>query len=82
MSQAMHGSAKVGGIRQLRRALRDGFVRTAYLAKNADPFLTEPLRELCREGGVPVENVPTMAELGKRFGIQVGAAAAGILRDT
>ena len=35
----------------------------------------------CQSAAVPVESVPTMAELGKACGIEVGAAVAALLRD-
>lgn len=72
-------SAKVVGMKQLRKSLKDGQVRCAFLAENADPRLTEPLAKECAQYGVELILVPTMAELGKACGISVGAAAAGIL---
>ena len=71
---------KVVGIKQLRRALTDQTAELVFLAKDADPALTEPLMTQCREGGVEVVSDVTMAELGKACGISVGAAAAAILR--
>ena len=71
---------KVVGIKQLRRALTDQTAELVFLAKDADPALTEPLMAQCREGGVKVVSDVTMAELGKACGISVGAAAAAILR--
>ena len=71
---------KVVGIKQLRRALTDQTAELVFLAKDADPALTEPLMAQCREGGVEVVSDVTMAELGKACGICVGAAAAAILR--
>ena len=70
---------RVVGIKQLRRALKEGSVQGAFLARNADPALTEPLVELCESLGVEICWIGTMSELGKACGISVGAAAAGIL---
>ena len=70
---------KVVGIKQLRKSLKDGQVRMAYMAENADPRLTDPLKEECQRLGVELIEVPTMAELGHACGISVGAAAAGLL---
>lgn len=70
---------KVVGIKQLRKALKDGQVVRAFVARNADPQLTQPIEEACALGNVELVFVPTMAELGKACGISVGAAAAGIL---
>ena len=68
------------GTKQLRKALRAGRVETVYLAKNADPGVTEPLEALCAEAGIQPVWVRTMAELGRACGIDVGAAAAGIAK--
>ena len=70
---------KVVGIKQLRKSLKDGQVICAFVAKNADPRLTDPLTEECSRLGVQLILVPTMAELGRACGISVGAAAAGLL---
>ena len=72
---------KVVGIKQLRKSLKEGKVLRAFAAENADPRLTDPLADECRNYGVELIWVPTMAELGKACGISVGAAAAGLLAD-
>ena len=68
------------GIKQLRRALSSGSVREVFLAADADPRLTDPILDVCADTGIPCEIVPTMQELGRACGIDVGAAAAGISR--
>jgi len=78
--QELRAGKKVTGAKQSRRAIRDGLVLRVYLARDADPNLTGPLRALCQEMGVPVAEVPTMQELGQAAGIQVGAAVAALLR--
>ena len=69
----------VVGAKQLRKALQKGVARCVYLAQNADPAITEPLEALCRNGGVSVMYVATMADLGRVCGIEVGAAAAAVV---
>ena len=71
---------KVVGVKQSRRAIREGRALQVFLATNADPVLTGPLAELCAAEGVPVEQAATMEELGKAAGIQVGAAVVAVLR--
>lgn len=80
MLDELKGARKVVGIKQLRRALGAGSVRKVFLAEDADPRLTDPLAELCGRLGIDCEAVPTMKELGKASGIDIGAAATGILR--
>ena len=79
MLDELNKSPKVVGMKQLRKSLKDGHVIRAFAAENADPRLTDPLAEECKNYGVELIWVPTMAELGKACGISVGAAAAGIL---
>ena len=80
MLDELKGARKVVGVKQLRRALNAGTVRKAFLAEDADPRLLEPLRELCESRDVACEAAPSMKELGRAAGIDIGAAAAGILR--
>ncbi len=80
MNTELHGARKVIGLKQLRRALQNGQVAEAFAAQDAEPRIVDPVIELCRRNGVHVTMVPTMAGLGHDFGIEVGAAVAGILR--
>lgn len=77
----LHTKDKVVGIKQLKKALAGGRAKKVFVAGDADPKLTDPILERCREAGVEVEQVPTMAELGKACGIEVGAAVAALLRS-
>ena len=54
--------------------------RPVYLAENADPALTQPLAELCGEYQIQITWVADMADLGRACGIEVGAAAAAVLK--
>ena len=71
---------RVVGVKQSRRAIREGRAVQVFLATNADPALTGPLAALCAAEGIPVEQAATMEELGKAAGIQVGAAVVAVLR--
>ena len=68
------------GAKQLRKALKSGLAACVFLASDADPALTDPLVESCRNGSVEVVWVRSMAELGRACGIDVGAAAAATLK--
>lgn len=70
------GGSTIVGARQIQKALRSGRAKQVFLARNADPALTLPLEELCLQNHVPVAWVPSMSELGRACGIDVGAAAA------
>lgn len=72
-------ASKVIGLKQTKKALRDGCAKRVYLSMNADIRLRETIAALCKEGNVPIVEVPTMDELGHACGIQVGAAVAAIV---
>lgn len=72
---------RIAGVKQIRKALLAGQVRTLCLAKNADPALTEPLEALSRQNHVPVFWACSMEELGRAWGIEVGTAAAAVLKS-
>lgn len=74
--QKLAGHKTVVGAKQLRKAVLNGQARCVYLAKNADPGITEPIEAMCRERGIPYVWVAAMADLGRACGIDVGAAAA------
>ena len=70
----------VVGAKQLRKALNAQTVQRAFLARNADPALTEPIEVLCRQNDIAYTWVASMKELGDACGIEVGAASAAVLR--
>ena len=69
----------VVGTKQLKKAVRAGRARCVFLAENADPAVTQPLAELCAASHIQITWVPSMAELGRVCGIEVGAAAAAVV---
>ncbi|WP_047808748.1 MULTISPECIES: ribosomal L7Ae/L30e/S12e/Gadd45 family protein [Desulfosporosinus] len=72
---------KTVGLKQTQRALEKGLVQRVYLAKDADSHVLRPLVEWCRSHNVERLEVPTMKELGKACGIEVGTAVAAVLKD-
>ncbi len=79
MLNGLENAAKVVGVKQVRRALAKGQAKRLYLAKDADPHLTEPLERQGREQGVEVAWTDSMKALGRACGIAVGAAVAAII---
>ena len=57
----------------------DGRAARVFLAEDADPRVTGPVEELCREKDIPVERVSQMKELGSACGIAVPSAVAALL---
>lgn len=79
MLEELNYAARIVGVKQLRRALADGRVRKVFLADDADPALTDPIREACTLAGIPVETVASARQLGQACGISVAATAAGVI---
>jgi large subunit ribosomal protein L7A len=70
---------KVIGVKQSRKAVREGRACRVYLACDADPAITAPVAESCAAGGIPTETGFTMAQLGKACRITVGASVVAVL---
>ena len=75
----METGKRVVGVKQSRKAIREGRACRIYLASDADPAITEPIRAQCAAAGIPVEDGQTMAQLGRACGIAVGASVAADL---
>lgn len=78
-ADALKTAKKVIGAKQATKAVEKGLASLVYLAGDADVRVTTPIRELCTQKGVEVVMVPSMGELGKACGIEVGAAAVALL---
>ena len=79
---ALLGQKKLAvGAKQLRKALHSGTAEQVFLARNADPAITEPLVALCEKYSAPLYWTRTMKELGEACGIEVGASAAAAVKD-
>ena len=76
MLTQLQNTAKVVGVKQTRRALNDGRAKEVFLARDADPILTEPLAAQAEEKGIEIRWIDSMKALGKACGIAVGAAVA------
>lgn len=72
---------RVIGIKQVSKAVKRESVMSVFIADDADERVTAPLVLLCEEHGVAVEHAGSMQELGKACGIEVGAAAAAVLKQ-
>ena len=70
---------KVIGVKQSRKAIREGRAKRVFLACDADPAITDPVAEACHTAGIPAEDRYTMAQLGHACQITVGASVVAIL---
>lgn len=71
---------KVVGVKQSRKAVTGGNAAEGFIAEDCEEKIKADFAELCGQYRVPLLVVPTMMELGAACGIQVGAAAAVLLR--
>jgi len=74
------GANKVVGTKQVLRALKAGTLQKAYVANDADTFLFQRIVTAAEAAGVPCVRVASMKELGVVCGVDVAAAAAGIVK--
>ena len=81
MLSELSQAAKVVGVKQSKKAIRDGNERAVFAADDAEQRVIRPIRELCCELNVPLNEVPTMVELGDAAGIDVGAAVVTLLKS-
>ena len=79
MLEELKTARRVVGMKQLKKALAAGEVKKVFLAEDADPALTTPLRTLCEAQRIPLVSVATMRQLGEACEISVEAAVAAIL---
>ena len=79
MLEELTQARSVAGVKQTRRALNAGQVKTLYLASDADPALTASLADQARAEGIDIEIGATMAQLGAACKIAVGAACCATL---
>ena len=54
MISELASQEKVIGVKQSRKAIREGRAKRVYLACDADPAITEPVAASCAEAGIPV----------------------------
>jgi large subunit ribosomal protein L7A len=74
-------SRRVVGLKQTKKALKEGRASVVYIAEDAQTAVVAPIEELCREQGVEVIKAPSMAQLGAACNIEVGAATVAILKQ-
>lgn len=71
---------KVIGVKQTLKAVEKGEAERVYIADDAEERVVKDLKALCEAKGVPIHRVESMALLGKTCKIEVGAAAAALLK--
>jgi large subunit ribosomal protein L7A len=72
---------RIVGAKQSLRAIKSGTAKMVYIAENAETKVTRPIIEACDQFKVELVRVDTMQKLGVLCGIDVGAAAACVLKE-
>ncbi|MBQ4158145.1 MAG: ribosomal L7Ae/L30e/S12e/Gadd45 family protein [Clostridia bacterium] len=80
MLDTLKMSAKTVGMRTTIRAIESGAAYHAFIAEDADVFITRRVQELCQAKDIPYTRVESMKMLGEACGVQVGAACAALVK--
>ena len=68
------------GFKEVMNLISENKAAKVFVAEDCDESFKERLTGAAQKAGVPFEYVPTMRELGKACGIEVGASCAAIIR--
>lgn len=80
MLSRLKSGKKLVGLNQCKKAVKGGNAAVVYVAEDADNRIKLSLLDLCKANNVETFLVPTMKELGQACDIEVGAAAAVLLK--
>ena len=72
---------KAIGTKQTLRAVESGKAGIVYIARDADKKVVSKIIGECEKNSIEIVYVDSMKQLGKACGIEVGAAAACILKS-
>ena len=78
MLERLKTEPKTVGMRTTIRAIEGGQAAHAFIANDADIFITRRVQELCQANDIEYTRVDTMKELGEACGVQVPTACAAI----
>ncbi len=68
------------GLKSSLRALKDDKVKILYVAEDAEQHVTRKLLDIAQQKNTRIEKVDSMKTLGQVCNIDVGAAAAVIIK--
>ncbi|MCR4882632.1 MAG: ribosomal L7Ae/L30e/S12e/Gadd45 family protein [Clostridiales bacterium] len=81
METLKNNANRIVGTKQVLRAVKAGKLQRIYVANDVDTFLYQQVIRAAEAAEVPVTRVESMKELGEACGVQVAAAAAGIVKE-
>ncbi len=65
---------KCVGLKQVLKNVRQNNVSVVYVANDAENHITAELIKVCEQKNIKIIRIETMAELGKKAGIDIGAS--------
>ena len=68
------------GLNQSKKLIKAGFAELVCIGSDADGYLREEIKSLCRAHGVSVDDSKNMAALGKICGIDVDCAVYAVCK--
>ncbi len=74
MASENTASAPVAGLNKSKKMIRNGNVKLAYVASDAEEKIIREIKELCFENGVKLDDAHTKSQLGALCGIEVDCA--------
>lgn len=81
MPQQLQAAKKIAvGTKQTLKALQSGSAVSVYLAQDAESRVIGPVKRMSETHGVPIIEIKSMSDLGRLCRIEVGAAAAAVLK--
>ncbi len=80
MLESLKNGKKTIGLRQSQKAVEEGLVNVAFIARDAEEKVIRNIKELCENSSIEIVYVDNMKQLGKACGIEVGAAIACLLK--
>lgn len=80
LDQLKAASNKAIGTKQVLKAIESEEASLVFVAQDADAQMIAPLKKSCENHGIQLVMVSSKTQLGQACGIDVGAAAAAILR--
>ena len=80
MLESLKNGKKTIGLRQSQKAVEEGLVNVAFIARDAEEKVIRNIKELCENSSIEIIYVDNMKQLGKACGIEVGAAVACLLK--
>ena len=72
---------KAVGLNQTKKLIKSGFAECVYLANDADSYIREEVRAMCRTNGVRIDESKNMAALGQICGIDVDCAVYAVCKN-